>query len=165
MEIWNEFKEKIGIENFNVGLKINKGDIPNELLKIFKDADGQKSDYKPVFLEFRNDILGFNIILYKFISYNELLELKEEMIYYTKEKDLFPFALLVNRQVGDEGAIVFAFSSFDEKIYKVQFYRWDRFVHHTEFKKEVFANNLNEFLENQVLWNSLRDFQLPGSLY
>ncbi len=162
MRNWKKFKEKIGGDCFNSGLKdyrkIQKYNIPTELLNILKDSNGQKSDCKPIFLEFKNDILGIDNLLYKYLSYDEGLELKEKMKNYTRENNFFPFAKLVNREIDSDGAIVFAINIFDKKIYKMQFYVWDKFVKHIEFKKDVFANNLKEFLENQILCSSFKNW-------
>ena len=154
VQTWERFKKMIGENRFNIGKGSNSVDIPKELLYILNDSNGQKTNYKPIFIEFKNNIFGMDIFQYNFISYEDILNLKEEMSGYTNEDNLFPFAA-INRQIGDKGTVVFAISNFDKKIYKIQFYSWDRFGSHIEFKEELFANSLNEFIENQILWHNL----------
>ncbi|NDW11226.1 hypothetical protein [Dysgonomonas sp. 520] len=163
LETWEELKLNIKNIELNSGLNdeeidcYNIGSMPDELLDVLKDSNGQKTNSIPLFLELKNNILGADIFYYQFLSVSEILEIKDKIQSNTivELENLYPFAELVNRNIGEKGFVGFVINSIDKKIYKMQSYVWDRFGSHNEFKLDIFANSLKEFLENQILWFSL----------
>jgi hypothetical protein len=166
LKTWRTFKlNKLSEKKdsiFNIGLSddeiiLNKefvdNYIPKELLEILQDSNGQKENTEPVFLE-----LGLSFSYYNFLSLNRIKNTYSSINSFFKtdiKTDFIPFAT-INKVIGNRGSIAFTINRNDKTIHKIQFYEWDRFITHTEFRTEKFANNLNDFLENQILWNNIK---------
>jgi hypothetical protein len=168
---WSIFKtgvmSKKGKLIFNNGLTddekknhqefIDKYHIPDELLEILCDSNGQYSKSESVFLEIKTGILGLNFLHYNFLSLTDIIKIYSFIQSYSKSEidmDLIPFARL-EKSIEENVLVVFTIHTIDKTIYKTQFYEWDRFITHFEFRSEKFATDLNEFLESQILWYSV----------
>jgi hypothetical protein len=71
------------------------------------------------------------------------------------DRNLIPFAK-IEKSIGHEKFAAFAIHATEKTIYKIEFYEWDRFVTHFEFRSNKFANNMSDFLENQILWYGIK---------
>ena len=171
---WNKFKANILAGKstliFNKGLNIDEirlykdfidnNHIPDELLVILSDSNGQCYNSNPIFIEFRSKILTSDLIFYhyKFLSLKNIKEAYNFMQSYSKGKidaNLIPFAE-INNVERNNGTTVFTIHNFDKTVHKTFCFTNDRgYVPIFEFRSDKFAKNLNEFLENQILWYSL----------
>lgn len=168
-QMWNEFKTIIEAENkediFEVGLsevEFNnsgfKKNIPKDLLEILLDSNGQKNNSMPIFFEFKNHPSGTIKWWFNYLSLEEIIETYNFIQDYTKNQidvNLIPFAKH-DKELGDKGTMAFTLNRIDNSIHRTLFYEYDRFVTVFEFRSEKIANNLNEFLENQILWRTLK---------
>jgi hypothetical protein len=172
MKTWNNFKTSIlakkstlifkeGLTNIEIKANqdfINTHHFPIELLEILSDSNGQDLNSDPIFLELDSRYSGLNFNYYKFLS---LVNIKEMFLFiqsFSKgriDTNLIPFAN-IEKIIGDKGSIVFTIHTIEKIIYRTQFYEWDRFGTMSEFRSEKFAKNMDEFLENQILWHSLK---------
>lgn len=168
---WGRFKTSVILKQgrliFNNGLTndekknhqefIDKHFLPNELLEILCDVNGQDFKSESVFLEIKTGILGLNFLHYNFLSLADIIKIYGFIQSYSRGKtdmNLIPFAVL-KKAVEENVSTALTIHTIDNNIYKTQFYEWDRFITHFEFRSEKFAISLNEFLENQILWYSL----------
>jgi len=173
IDIWNEFKTNLVNKPnivFNKGLSedeikssldfIDDHHIPDELIEILCDSNGQSCNSVPIFLEFWNGILASDLFFYyyDFMSLNDIRETYNFIQTYSKGKidvDLIPFAK-INNVFKDKGTTVFTIHNCDKTIHKTFCFIDDRgYVPVPEFRSEKFAKNLNEFLENQILWRTM----------
>jgi len=172
---WNKFKSNILADKFilvlNEGLSddeikfnkdfINHHHVPSELIEILRDSNGQNYNSNPIFLEFWNGILSSDLFFcyYKFLSLNDVKETYSFIQTYSKGKidtNLIPFAE-INNTDRDKGTTVFTIHNFDKTIHKTFCFTNDSgYVPISEFRSEKFAKNMNEFLETQILWYSLK---------
>lgn len=155
---WEIFKTTICVSNeeLNDGIEINNTNyfFPEQLYYILKESNGQKKNTLPIFGEFRNTSSGIEIIYYNFLSLQEILETFDNMKNFNYEKSisLIPFAKKIT--IANENSInyVLCVNKDNSQIYRVCFFHWERFVNHKEFQSEKIAKNLDEFLDNQILW-------------
>jgi hypothetical protein len=174
IDTWHDFKTMVLLKEpdiiLNKGLSedeiqsyldfINNHHIPDELIEILYDSNGQCHNSNPVFLEFWNGILASDLFFhhYNFMSLNDVKEAYKFIQTYSKGKidtNLIPFAE-INSMKRDKGTTVFSIHNFDKTIYKIFCFIDDRgYVPVLEFSSEKFAKNLNEFLENQILWRNI----------
>jgi hypothetical protein len=169
---WDRFKTSAILKKtkvvFNAGLTNNdkknhkdfmdKYHLPNELLEILCDSNGQNYNSDAIFLELNNGILGMNFLYYHFLSLADIIKIYGLIQSHSKGEidiNLIPFAKL-EKPVEKNVLTVFAIHTIDKTIYKTQVYEWERFITHFEFRSEKFAANLNDFLENQILWYGLK---------
>jgi hypothetical protein len=61
--------------------------IPEELLEILKNSNGQIANSESLFSEFKNNILGITFSHYNFLSLDEIIETYEELRPFFKKKD------------------------------------------------------------------------------
>jgi hypothetical protein len=138
---------------------INNYHFPDEILKVLHETNGQDYNSNPIFLEFQNGILGLNFCYYKFLSLTDIIETHNFMQSYSKGKidmNLIPFAK-IEKTTNDNGTTTFTIHNTKKTIYKTFCFINDYgYKPIYEFRSEKFANNLNEFLENQILWYGLR---------
>ncbi|WP_269242510.1 hypothetical protein [Flavobacterium limnophilum] len=166
---WKEFKSAIISESkeydFEIGLSAEelkdckfKNSIPDELLDVLYDSNGQKINSKPMFFEFKNQANGIILWKFNFLNLEQIILTYNFIQEYTKtqiDANLIPFAKY-EKGLGDQGTMAFTINKIDKTIHRTLFYEYDRFVTVFEFRSEKIANNLNDFLENQILWRTLK---------
>jgi hypothetical protein len=173
INIWNDFKIKVLCNNsilLNRGIlnheKIENMEfidkyIPNELLEILCDSNGQKTNTLPIFLEFINSIIGLNFFHYKFLSLSEIIDTYNFMQSYSNGKIEYtqiPFAKLIPPKDSCNilGITTFTIHLKNKSIYKTLCFINDfAYKPISEFRSEIFTNNMSDFLENQIIWNNL----------
>jgi len=173
IDIWNKFKTNLAHEPnivLNKGLSedeikslldfIDDLHIPDDLIEILCDSNGQCCNSNPVFLEFWNGMLASDLFFYyyNFMSLNDIRETYNFIQTYSKGKidiNLIPFAK-INNMVKNKGTTVFTIHKLDKTVYKTFCFINDSgYVPVSEFRSEKFAKNLSEFLENQILWRTM----------
>lgn len=130
--------------------------LPKELYNILCDADGQSANSQPLFIELKNNLGGLSIWEYRFLSLNEIVKTHQFVNNYTQGKinsHYIPFAKH-EKKVGDKGSIIFTINNQSKMIYKTKYYEYDRFTTISEFSSEKFSENIDEFLKNQIIWQS-----------
>ena len=161
--MWNKLKTIIENDNkedtFEEGLsekEISNSSIrdyiPNDLLKILIDSNGQKNNSKPIFFEFKNHSSGTILWWYNYLSLTQIASTYNFIQEYTKKQvneNLIPFALH-EKSIGDKGTMAFTINRIDNSIHRTLYYEYDRFVTVYEFRSERIANNMDEFLQNQI---------------
>lgn len=154
LKTWQDFKKIIDNDCFNIGVQNDNIIFTEELSIILKDSNGQKKSTPPIFGEFRNILLGTESFYYNFISSQEILETINEMKEFDCKKsvNLIPFAKNYTTVDGDSISCVLCVNKDNNQVYRVCFFRWERFVEHKEFQSEKIAKDLEEFLTNQILW-------------
>jgi len=166
--MWSELKTAIENENiedtFEAGLsKIELSNssfreyIPNDLLEILLNSNGQKNNSKPIFFEFKNHSSGTIIWRFNYMSLAQIVSTYNFIQEYTKkqiDENLIPFAKY-EKELGDKGTMAFTINRIDNAIHRTLYYEYDRFVTVYEFRSEKIANNMDEFLQNQTLWREL----------
>jgi hypothetical protein len=169
IEKWNEVKTElqkiIKESNFEKGLtkeELNysnfRENIPIDLLEILHNANGQIEKSKPIFIDFKNSSNGIIVSKYYFLSLAKIIELHGFIQDYSKkqiDKNLIPYAVY-EKNIGDKGTKCFTIHKIDKTVHKTIFYEYDRFTTVYEFRSEKIAENLEEFLENQLKWRSLK---------
>ena len=172
INIWNEFKTILvnepnivlnkGLSEDEIKLSLDFIDahMPDELIEILCDSNGQCCNSNPIFLEFWTGMLASDLFFYyyNFMALNDIRETYDFIQTYSKSEidiNLIPFAKIKN-VVKNEGTIVFTIHKLDKTVYKTFCFINDSgYVPVSEFRSEKFAKNLSEFLENQILWRTM----------
>ena len=153
---WEVFKTIIGAnEDFNKGIEISINlFLPEDLYSILRESNGQKKDTSPIFGEFVRGVLRTQNIYYRFLSLQEILETINEMKNVDKIEsiNLIPFAKYSVVFNGEINTHIFSIDKNSRIIYKTYFFYWEKFIRHKEFQSEKIAENLEEFIDNQILW-------------
>ena len=94
---------------------------------------------------------------FNFLNLAEIVSTFNFIQEYTNKqinKNLIPFAKY-EKELGTKGTMAFTINRIDNSIYRTLFYEHDRFVTIYEFRSEKIANDIDEFLQNQILWREL----------
>ncbi|WP_448826730.1 SMI1/KNR4 family protein [Capnocytophaga bilenii] len=162
---WEVFKTIIGAnEDFNKGIEIGINlFLPEDLYSILRESNGQKKDTSPIFGEFVRGVLGTQNIYYRFLSLQEILETINEMKNVDKIEsiNLIPFAKYSIVFNGEINTHIFSIDKNSRIIYKIYFFYWEKFIRHKEFRSEKITENLEEFIDNQILWYKEGYFKRP----
>ena len=153
---WEVFKTIIGAnEDLNKGLETSIDSfLPEDLYSILRESNAQKKDSSPIFGEFVRRVLGIQNIYYRFLSLEEILDTINEMNNVDKIEslNLIPFAKYSVVFNGEINTHTFSIDKNSRIIYKTYFFYWEKFIRHKEFQSEKIAENLEEFIDNQILW-------------
>lgn len=128
--------------------------LPEELYNILCLSDGQTTNSTAIFIKFGNSfMLKENIIRYRFLPLTDLIQTYNYMLHISKGKvnpNFVPFAIH-DTNVEDRGSISLTMDRISKGIYITNFYEHDRY-RPFPYSSTLFADNLNSFLGNQILW-------------